>query len=623
MHLSNLTYPKVAQPIIDVNYNYYTESNYFYSTPNYLSSNLSNYYLNLSSNQSNSSIINVVQSTPIYNDTKNLDFTTIISDNELEFDKDFYANFPLFFINRNKIKIPSKVHRTIQRHIPKKLLKEIHKDVDVAIEMCLIFLTQLNSTYFGIKDESNPEGWKSLYSPYLRGLISIHPTAYKKVIEALKCPLNNGPILECDNEYKIGEKNHYYRLGKAFIGKGLVTYTLQTKEAVHVLNKHYYRQYATAMDNPICKNLIQLYAEIQLPTIEQIHKEAKRLIKCEGGYKNKKGKLLKYLNKHPREYFKDPKKYTFVEDAIEIFEYLTSNGLMIPTPGGINSGGRVVDSFTLMPSWIRNLIKINNRTLIECDYSALHPNIAMNLYGGNQSFLTHGDIQLELNIDVSIAKEEHLSFFNKTPWQMQQSPLFEYYQLKEPKMLNNIINEKLNTKEIIKKKDKHKITSRRLFAKEVEIMTDVITQLNKEGINVLYVYDAILCERKHAAKVVEVMDSCVLSHGVKTRAKVSSGRKFNPIVEQLKETKLDINNINLIPIIDANDIVRNSSEIQNIIDEHLIDNLTPIQILIDFNDGDKPLVDTVFKIESINSIRYLQLSNLNDYKGKKGLYRVF
>ncbi len=196
-------------------------------------------------------------------------------------------------------------------------------------------------------------------------------------------------------------------------------------------------------DNIICKNLINVYGDITLPTKEQILKEAKRLIKFEGGYFTEKQKKLTFLNKHSRDYFKDSDKRSFVEDAVEIFEYLTDNGLMIPSAGGEESGGRIVDSFTLMPSWIRNLVKYKGKILIECDYKALHPNIAIKLYGGNKGYITHGDIALELKDDVNV-KVEHLSF-NKEVWQMKQSPLFEYYQKHEPKMIQNIINEKYSS----------------------------------------------------------------------------------------------------------------------------------------------------------------------------------
>ena len=81
-------------------------------------------------------------------------------------------------------------------------------------------------------------------------------------------------------------------------------------------------------------------------------------------------------------------------------------------------------------------------------------------------------------------------------------------------MMKNIINEKYENRY------KHRITSRRMFKKEVEIMADVITQLNKEGIKVLYIYDALACLPNHSERVNQVLDETVLKHGVKTRAKL-------------------------------------------------------------------------------------------------------
>jgi hypothetical protein len=460
---------------------------------------------------------------------KKVDIASVTENNDDNITIDIKAQLPLFFINRNLIKVPSKIEYALRRYTPKSLLYDIHKNFEVAIEMCLIFTTQLTSTYFGIQDGSSPEGWKSLMAKYIRELLN--PVDYKKVIKALEAPLKKGQILECDYKPIIGEKCHFYRLGDAYIGKSIVSYDVRTKEAINALNKNYFRMLATSKQNRICQNLISIYPDITLPSLKQINTEAKRLIKL--GYKTKKGKKLTFLNKHPKDYYKDANERSFVEDAIKIYQYLTDNGLMIPVEGSDESGGRVVDSFTLMPSWIRRLVKLNGKTLRECDYTALHPNIAIKLYGGITEFIAHGDLASDLKVDLDTVKVEHLSFFNKKIWSMKQSPLFDYYSKNETVMLDNIIREKLTSQY------KHKITSRRMFEQEVEIMTDVIKQLNDEGIYVLYVYDALLCSPKHAERVANLMDETILKLGIKTTTKISSGKKYNPIVVKLKETKWD------------------------------------------------------------------------------------
>lgn len=475
-----------------------------------------------SSNQS-SFFNNDVLNNTISKDKELLDITRVTTYNDDNITSDISAQLSLFVINNNRIKIPSKVEYVIRKYVSRKLLKVIHKDVDVSIELCLLFCTQLNSTYFNIKNGSKPDGWKSLKAEYLRDFLSLSPMTYKNVIKALEEPLKRGAILECDYKHIKGKKNHFYRLTPPYLVKGIVSYDLKTKEAKSLLNKQYYRVLGEAKKNPICENLIRFYQDITLPSIDQINKEADRLIKL--GYVTKKGRKLSKLNKHVRSYYKNHKELSFVEDAIEIFEYLTDNGLFIPAIGGEASGGRVVDSFTLMPSWIRNMVKVNGKPLVESDYSCLHPNIAIKLYDGSTTNLIHDDLSIELDIDVKSVKVEHLSFFNKEVWQMKQSPLYEYYLKNEPRMLQNVISEKHRSQ------FKHKITSRRLFAKEVEVMTDVIQQLNKEGIYVGYVYDALFFHPDYAERVKEVMDTVIQQHRIKTIAKLSNAEKPNINIE--------------------------------------------------------------------------------------------
>lgn len=101
---------------------------------------------------------------------------------------------------------------------------------------------------------------------------------------------------------------------------------------------------------------------------------------------------------------------------------------------------------------------------------------------------------------------------------MKWSSLFKHYQEHEPKMLENIRKDK--------KEHGYKLTSRRMFEVEVGVMTDVIKNLNKRDINVLYVYDALLCEEKDKVVVAQVMNRIALEYGVKTSVKVDQSRQY-------------------------------------------------------------------------------------------------
>ena len=427
---------------------------------------------------------------------------------------DFYTNLPLFSGSIDTIKIPNKVEYAIRRHIPKKLLRSIHANIDVATELCLLFLSQLTSTYFSWKDGSNIDGWKSLKAEYIRELVFIEPNTYKKIREALETKLWDGPILECDYVSERWAKCYNYRLGSNYIGKGIGSYALKTPEVQQLNTKNRQRQCKSAVSNTIARNLIILYSMIELPSVEEIMKKSKALVK--NGYKTKKGKTLTQLNKHSKGYFKDNENRSFVEDNLTTYNYLTEGGLMIPTIGSEESGGRVIDSLSLMPGFIRNMIKIQGKPIVECDYSCLHPNIAVELYGGSDGYITHQKVAEETGIDITTIKTEHLSFFNKHPKQMEKSPLFEYYTKKDTQLMKNLINEKYNSKR------KYKITSEKMMNKEVTIINDVIQVLNQEGIYVGYTYDALFCIPDQAPRVKAVMDEQAKKHGVMTTAKISS-----------------------------------------------------------------------------------------------------
>jgi hypothetical protein len=425
-----------------------------------------------------------------------------------------HTNFPLFQFASNTIKIPSKVEYAIRRLVSKKALKQIHPNIEVAIELCLLFLSKLSSTYFTWRDGNNPDGWKSLKAAYLRELLAYQPDTYKKIRELLETPIMNGPIIECDYIEQKGIKCFCYRLTSTYIGKGIITYELKSK-LVNELNLNYnQKRLKESQKNPICKNLIDLYSKITLPTIKEIELNAKKLI--DSGYKTKKGKQLTFINKHGKNYYTNVSDRTFVEDGIDAFNYLTSGGLKLPVVSSDYAGGRIIDSFVLMPSYIRNMCKLDDKPIIEVDYSCLHPNIAMAIYGGEQALITHQMIADKLNIPIGKVKTEHLSFFNKHPKQMEKSPLYTYYKETEPQMMKNLIKEKYASTR------KHKMTSQKLFEKEVAIMTDVIKQLSLEGISVGYIYDAVFCTPNNAQRVKEVMDEQVVKHGVMTTAKISS-----------------------------------------------------------------------------------------------------
>ena len=465
-------------------------------------------------NLTNPSIIYVTKSNTNNIIERSIDITGITEGFNTQIEEDIYASYPLYFPKANCILIPKKIKRNLERYVPKELLRKIDTNIELAIEKCLVFVSNLSSTYY------SDNRWKKLSSTILQEQIKkpkSNTYVYKSVINAL---LNgtpkDGPMIEIlknedgKDSYQIGVHSKYYKLSDNYFKAGLTQYIIQDESLINNRRIWLYNELKCATNNPIASNLLSVYPKLTLPTHDEMMAEARRLISK--GYINKKGKKLTILNKHGKSYFPDNDNRSFVEENIELFNYLTRNGFLIPNVGGIRSGGRVVESFTLMPSWIRRMIKIDGYDIVEVDYRALHPNIAVKLYCGKSQFITHQMIADELGVDKQIIKDAHLSFFNEKINQMKQSPLFKYYKKKEPDMLNNIMYEKLNHK------SKHKATSERLFDYEVRIMSEVLFRLNTRGIYAVYVYDALYCKDVDALDVIDMMNQVALEYGVYTTA---------------------------------------------------------------------------------------------------------
>lgn len=498
--IASLTSPSTTNSLLSTNTNITTNSSLLLPYTN--------------TNLSNSSIIYVTKSNTDINTYRSIDITGSTEVFTAQIEDDIYANYPLQFPKANYILIPKKIKRNLERYVPKELLKKIDANINLAVEKCLVLVSNLSSTYY------SDSRWKKLSSTILQEQIK-KPTSntyvYKSVINAL---LNgtpkDGPMIEIlknedgNDSYQVGVNSKYYKLSDNYFKAGLTHYIIQDDVLIYNRRMCLYNQLKCVSDNPIVSNLLTVYPQLTLPTHDEMMIEARRLISK--GYTNKKAKKLTFLNKHSKSYFTDGIERSFVEENIDLFNYLTQNGFLIPTVGDVRSGGRVVDSFTLMPSWIRKMIKIDGHDIAEVDYRALHPNISVMLYGGKTKYITHQMIADELQVGKQIIKEAHLSFFNQKINQMKQSPLYKYYKKKEPDMLNDVMYEKRNNK------SKHKVTSERLFDCEARVMSEVLKRLNSNGIYALYVYDALYCKSIDALEVIEVMNQVALEFGVYTTA---------------------------------------------------------------------------------------------------------
>ncbi len=411
----------------------------------------------------------------------------------------------LQYCKKNTIKALKKVEKQIRRFAPLEMLKKVHVVVDTSIDLIMYFISLLFSKII----ENMKNEFKSMNATILQEIFSHYRPCYKNIIEILKLEVyDQGPIIEKGRKYKIKERSNEYRISDNYISNGITSFEIKTVKGMKVVQNHLFNQFAKLIANPITRNLLNIYPELQFPSLKEIHEEARRIIRL--GNKLKNGKYLKYLRKETS--FIDDDAYSYVEHSIERYNNLVLNGLMIPKIGGEKAGGRVYDFISLMPSWIRRLIKINGEKIIELDYVCLHPNLIMKIYDGNTTFLTHDTLAKKMNLEIGTVKQEHLSFFNDEVDNMLRYDIFNFYFDNDSDMLSRVIADK--------EENGYKITSKKLFTEESGLMGRVIERLNKDyNIFVLYIFDALAIQEKDRDRVYTVMNETALELGIFTTVK--------------------------------------------------------------------------------------------------------
>jgi len=411
---------------------------------------------------------------------------------------------------KESVAIPSKTLHFLyhSRKVSQKLLKEIHTNKDIAIELCLLTLSNLANTYsrsFNSDDKKVKQGWKRLYSQILSSQVDIDGERSSKYRVILDLLVGAG-VIEEESSYTVG-KSRMFRLTHTFYGKGIVNYRLKDKTVRKMKIKDFNQNFERAIKTELGKNSIRMRSKVQFPTDEEAELIVSDAVKDK--YPNKKGKRLVWLGKNSKKTYPESD-YVYAEDYLERYKYLRDQ-LVVPVVAEELADFRVIDCFNLMPSLFRKHLKVGGETFVEADFTCLHPNIAQAYYGGtNTEMISHEKVAVYLEIDRQEAKIEHLSFFNKRYEDMKKSPLWNYYVNNETKMMENIIKEKAESL------DAHKATSRTLFKIETNIMEEIVKRLSKQGMDVLYVFDALYCHKADRNDVKQVMNEVAKEFKVKS-----------------------------------------------------------------------------------------------------------
>lgn len=419
----------------------------------------------------------------------------ILKEQLQEYNLDYFSINKLFGEGK-VIKVPSKVPSKLN-YILKKDLQIIHEDIKTAKELILIISSNLSSTYtisLQHNDTRKKLGYKKLNARLLESQVKYSykkTSPYKKIINLLI----DLEIIEKGKKHLAGDRSTEYRLTDKYFGKGIVNYTLESYDAIRLNSRYLSKQLLEATSTVLGRNSLNLYSSVDLLPIDEVKEILEQVIK--DGYINKKGKRLVKLGKNVSRYPRED--YVYFEEYLESYEFLT-DGFLIPIVTDEKAGHRVIDSFNLMPSIIRKHLLINGEPITEVDYSCLHPNIANRIYRGeDNSQIKHEDAADYLGISRKEAKIEHLSFFNKGVKAMEDSPLYKYYYDNRRDLLFAVENDKI-------RHECKKVTSQKMFDLETQLMSSVVSKLSGEGINVMYVFDALYVAEKDKKKVQSIMN---------------------------------------------------------------------------------------------------------------------
>ena len=397
-----------------------------------------------------------------------------------------------------EIAIASKLESKLE-YITKKELLTIDSDIDVAKELILIILSNFSNTST-LANNSNDtrviQGFKKLYSPILKAQVRTGKTKTSPYIKILNLLIKYNVIQKGKNYSTTSKTSNEYKLNQVFFNKGIVGYKLKTDVAKRLSNKDRVSNLNRCISTVLGRNALSNLERIEMPSVEDVKIHLQNKVK--EGYINKKGKRLISEGKNPARY-KDRKDIVILENYLRDYKYLKEH-FNIPIVTGDNAGQRVITKWNLMPSIIRELVKVDGELLTECDYGSLHPNIANRVYrGDNKVNINHDTVSEFLNITRKESKILHLSFLNLRVDDMKRSPLYNYYKVNHLDLLIKVEDDKLRHKT-------HKITSEKMFTVETQMMSLAVSRLQDEGITAIYIFDCVACKESDKEIVTNIMN---------------------------------------------------------------------------------------------------------------------
>lgn len=288
-----------------------------------------------------------------------------------------------------------------------------------------------------------------------------------------------------------------------------VKYTLKHDALCGEIFRQKYKKHIENLEHPEYKRMCDTIDRFMFPLIEYVESEGRKKVK--NGDRNKNGQL--YIWEYTQDdwalkvdkktkiisRWKINKDVVSIQEGIDIYKRFLTEGFYFLYKGDHT---RYYNTFSLLPSWIRKLILIDGKEMIENDYTALHNRIMyqlilkwckveIELLTGN----SHSKLAKMLGIEREEAKLIGLSYWN--------SRILDEVTTSSKK--NKALFEKMD--ELMKsypgvwewmcaiKIGKHKNMSVILLREERYLMDRVVNTILDKNEPYLYAYDCIYATR--------------------------------------------------------------------------------------------------------------------------------